>query len=298
LIESCSTCRAMRGEPEVEGQGTFSERLRSFRKGKGSHDPRPTVGVVGGAGRMGSWFAELMERQGFTVLRSDLSTELTPQAMTARCDVVVVSVPIAETLKVIREIGPLLPETGLLMDLTSVKKAPLEAMLEHSAAQVVGLHPLLGPEAGFNSGGRVVVCPGRGESGLSWITQVLQESGLTPVYLDAEEHDRMMGLIQGANHFCTLALALTVSRSGFEVSNLCRCAPETLRERLKRIRFMTEQPVELFGSLIMDNPAAAEFSEQYLELARRLLEICRSKDKQAFAELFASLRETFEAGNK
>jgi prephenate dehydrogenase len=247
---------------------------------------------------MGSWFAELMERQGLTVLRSDLGTELTAAAMTVRCDVVVVSVPISETLKVIREIGPLLSENGLLMDLTSVKKAPLEAMLGHSAAQVVGLHPLLGPEAGFNSGGRVVVCRGRGESGLAWITHVLEKSGLTPVYLDAEEHDRMMGLIQGAHHFSTLALALAVSRSGFELSDLSRCATETFRERLDRIRFMMEQPVELFGSLLMDNPAAAEFSERYLEAARRLLEIFRSKDKQAFADLFLSLRETFEPGDK
>jgi prephenate dehydrogenase len=298
LIESCITCRVMRGEPPVEGQGTFTEELRSFRKGGGGYDPRPTVGVVGGAGRMGSWFAGLMERQGFTVLRSDLGTELTPQAMTVRCEVVVVSVPISETLKVIREIGPLLPENGLLMDLTSVKKAPLEAMLEHSGAQVVGLHPLLGPEAGFNSGGRVVVCPGRGETGLSWITQVLRESGLTPVYLDAEEHDRMMGLIQGANHFSTLALALTVGRSGFEVSNLSRCATETFRERLERIRFMMEQPVELFGSLLMDNPAAAECSKQYLEGARGLLEIIMTKDTQAFGDVFASLRETFGPGKK
>jgi prephenate dehydrogenase len=247
---------------------------------------------------MGSWFAGLMERQGFTVLRSDLGTELTPQAMTVRCEVVVVSVPISETLKVIREVGPILPENGLLMDLTSVKKSPLDAMLEHSVAQVVGLHPLLGPEAGFNSGGRVVVCPGRGESGLSWITRVLQESGLTPVYLGAEEHDRMMGLIQGANHFSTLALALAVSRSGFEVSNLSRCATETFRERLERIRFMMEQPVELFGSLLMDNPAAAECGERYLEGARGLLEIIMKKDKQAFSNLLASLRETFGSGKK
>jgi prephenate dehydrogenase len=282
----------------VEGDGTFAEGLCSSRKEGGSPDPRPTVGIVGGAGRMGSWFAELMERRGLTVLRSDLGTELTPAAMTMRCDVVVVSVPIAETLKVIREIGPLLPENGLLMDLTSVKKAPLEAMLGHSAAQVVGLHPLLGPEAGFNSGGRVVVCRGRGESGLSWITQVLEKSGLTPVHMDAEEHDRMMGLIQGAHHFSTLALALAVSRSGFALSDLSRCTTETFRERLDRIRSMMEQPVELFASLLMDNPAAAEFSEQYLKGARGLLEILRSKDRQAFNDLFASLRETFEPGKK
>lgn len=247
---------------------------------------------------MGSWFAELMERQGLAVLRSDLGTELTPAAMTARCDVVVVSVPIPETLKVIREIGPLVPENGLFMDLTSVKKAPLEAMLRHSAAQVVGLHPLLGPEAGFDSGGRVVVCRGRGASGLAWITHVLERSRLTAVHLDAEEHDRMMGLIQGAHHFSTLALALAVSRSGFELASLYRCATETFRERLDRIRFIMEQPEELFRSLLMDNPAAAEFSEHCLEGARRLLEIVTTNDKQGFTNLFASLRSMFKSGEE
>jgi prephenate dehydrogenase len=242
---------------------------------------------------MGSWFAELMERQGLTVLRSDLHTDLSPAAMTVRCDVVVISVPISETLKVIREIGPLVSEHGLLMDLTSVKEAPLEAMLACSTAQVVGLHPLLGPETGFNSGGRVVVCRGRGESGLVWITGMLEQSGLHVVYLEADEHDRMMGLIQGAHHFCTLALALLIGRSGFHVSDLSRCSTETFRERLERIRSMMEQRADLFGSLLVDNPAAAEFSERYLEAARELFEMIRKGDRGAFKEVFGSLRGVF-----
>jgi len=171
-------------------------------------------------------------------------------------------------------------------------------MLRHSAAQVVGLHPLLGPEAGFNAGGRVVVCRGRGASGLRWITDILERSGLKAVNLDAGEHDRMMGLIQGAHHFSTLALALAVSRSGFDLSNLSRCATETFRERMERIRFITEQPEELFGSLLMDNPAAAEFSEEYLEGARGLLRIIRTKDKQGFSNLFTALREMFRSGKE
>jgi prephenate dehydrogenase len=264
-----------------------------FQKSDGARDPRPVVGIVGGRGRMGSWFAELMERQGLTVLRSDRRTDLSPAAMTAQCDVVVISVPIAETVEVIREIGPLVPERGLLMDLTSVKKAPLETMLACSPAQVVGLHPLLGPESGFNSGARVVVCHGRGESGLAWITGILQESSLHVVYLEAEEHDRMMGLIQGAHHFSTLALALLIGRSGFPVSHLSQCATETFRERLDRIRAVLAQRPDLFGSLLMDNPAAADYSERYLEVAHELFEMISRGDKGGFRELFGSLRAVF-----
>jgi prephenate dehydrogenase len=274
--------------------------VSAFQESGDFRDPRPVVGIVGGRGRMGSWFAALMERQGLTVLRSDRRTDLSPAAMTAQCDVVVISVPIAETLKVIREIGPLVSEHGLLMDLTSVKKAPLETMLACSTAQVVGLHPLLGPETGFNSGGRVVVCRGRGESGLAWITEMLEESSLQVVYLEAEEHDRMMGLIQGAHHFSTLALALLIGRSGFHVSDISRCSTETFRERLDRIRFMMEQRADLFGSLLMDNPAAGEYSERYLEAARELFEMISKGDKGAFKEVFGSLRGVFgprEPGN-
>jgi len=45
--------------------------------------------------------------------------------MAQKSDVVVVSVPIADTVRVIREIGPLVPGEGLLMDLASLKAGPV-----------------------------------------------------------------------------------------------------------------------------------------------------------------------------
>ena len=55
------------------------------------------------------------------------------------------SVPIHRTEEIIREIGPAVRKGGLLMDLTSLKKAPVEAMLKYSGAEVLGVHPLFGP---------------------------------------------------------------------------------------------------------------------------------------------------------
>ena len=34
---------------------------------------------------------------------------------------------------------------ALIMDLTSLKKEPVEAMLKYSEAEVIGIHPLFGP---------------------------------------------------------------------------------------------------------------------------------------------------------
>lgn len=253
----------------------------------------PKVGIVGGTGRMGSWLALLLEARGLTVFRTGRKTDLTPSEMAQQCDVVVISVPIADTVRVIEEIGPLVSENGLLMDLTSVKKAPVEAMLKYSRAEVVGVHPLFGPHGGPNADLRIAVCPGRGHEGRNWIIDTFRDEGFQVITLESEKHDRIMGIVQAVNHFSTLALALCISRSGIEIDHLMNASTLTFNQRLGRIRSIVGQPGHLFGSLLMDNPAAGDFIEQYLESVESLIEVTRNGDKKAFGELFYSLKDFF-----
>lgn len=250
------------------------------------------MGIIGGNGRMGSWFAGLLEAQGVEVLRTGRSAKVSPREMARHCNVIVVSVPIAATMEVIREVGPLVPEDGLLMDLTSIKKLPLDAMLRYSRSQVVGLHPLFGP-APEGKDLSVVVCPGRGHEGLEWITSVFRKGGIRVISLGPEAHDRLMGIIQGATHFATLALALSIERSGYAMKELLDCSTPTFRLYLDRIRNMLEQPSGLFGSLLMDN----SFTEKHLKIYRRsceqLEQITRDGDREEFEKLFDSLTEFF-----
>ena len=258
----------------------------------------PKVGIVGGTGRMGAWLAGLLKRRGLTVLTTGLSTELTPAEMARQCDVVVISVPIADTEQVIRDIGPMIPEEGLFMDLTSIKKGPVEAMLKYSRAQVVGIHPLFGPDIIPEGDLRVAICPGRGKNGLNWITGVLQDEGLKVSLIEAEEHDRIMALIQTVNHFSTLTLAICISDSGFELKDLVNLSTRTFLERLDRIRAIIAQPAELFRSLLMENTAATEFIEKYRESMGQLIRITRDEDREAFNELFEGLKEVFSSSVK
>jgi prephenate dehydrogenase len=258
----------------------------------------PTVGIVGGTGRMGSWFANLFERGGLRVLRAGRKTRLTPSSMVRKSDVVVISVPIAETVEVIRELGPLVRENGLLMDLTSIKKGPLEAMLQYSRAEVVGTHPLFGPEEEDRAERKVAICPGRGERGLRWLTGILGKAGIRVVVMDPEEHDRIMGLIQGVSHFSTLALALCISRSGFSFDDVLRCATWNFKSGLDRIRAMAGQPSELFESLLMANPGAGEFIERYGDAVEKMMGITRQKDTGAFRGVFNSLKAFFRANQE
>jgi prephenate dehydrogenase len=102
-------------------------------------------GIIGGTPGMGRWMAVLLRAQGFAVSVAGRETKTTAVDLAGRCDVVVVAVPIAATADVIREVGPMLKRGRLLMDLTSLKTEPVALMLAHSAADVVGCHPLFGP---------------------------------------------------------------------------------------------------------------------------------------------------------
>lgn len=259
---------------------------------------RPTVGIVGGTGRMGSWLADLFEGYGLRVLCAGRKTELTPSAMVRKSDVVVISVPIARTVQIIRELGPVVREDGLLMDLTSIKKEPMEAMLKYSRAEVVGAHPLFGPEEGHVPGQRMAICPGRGERGLKWLTGILEQVGIKVVVMDPEEHDRMMGLIQGVSHFSTLALGICISQSGFSYDDVSNCSTQNFRRRLDRMRAIVEQPSELFESILMDNPGAGEFIEQYQDAVERMREITCEGDTAALRGLFRSLKAFFTVNQK
>ncbi|MBW2509879.1 MAG: prephenate dehydrogenase/arogenate dehydrogenase family protein, partial [Deltaproteobacteria bacterium] len=88
-----------------------------------------TIAIIGGEGGMGGSLKKLFSDLGHQVLSADVDTELRPQDAAATADVVVISVPIRETRAVIEQLGPLVREEALLMDVTSIKIDPMEAML-------------------------------------------------------------------------------------------------------------------------------------------------------------------------
>ncbi len=55
------------------------------------------VGIIGGTGGMGQWFADLIKKEGHTVHVSGRKTKLSSEELTKICNVVVVAVPISAT---------------------------------------------------------------------------------------------------------------------------------------------------------------------------------------------------------
>ncbi|MGB5810926.1 MAG: bifunctional chorismate mutase/prephenate dehydrogenase [Polyangiales bacterium] len=251
------------------------------------------VAIVGGAGGMGRSLSTLFADLGHEVLIADLDTELTPRAAARAADVVVISVPIRDTRSVIEELGPELRSDALLMDVTSLKSDPMDAMMNATKASVCGTHPMFGPGVNTYQGQRVVLCPGRGDEWLDWVRQMFRARGLIIAETTPAEHDAMMAIVQVLHHFKTQVLGLALSRLGVPLEETLRyTSPAYLLETYVTGRHFAQSP-ELYGPIEMLNPESERVTAAFREAAEALAAILQAGDQVAFDQVFAEVRGFF-----
>ncbi len=252
-----------------------------------------TIAIIGGHGRIGRVMARLFGDLGHRLLLVDTDTALRAEEAAAVADVVVVSVPIDVTDAVIRAVGPHVREHALLMDVTSVKEAPLQAMLEVTGASVVGTHPMFGPSVHTLQGQRVVICRGRGDTWADWVAQSFSARGLVITETTAAQHDRAMSVVQVLTHFQTQVQGLTLSRLGLPLAEtLPFTSPAYLLELYVAARHFAQDPA-LYGSIEMRNPRTAEITAAFGQSVQDVADILARGDQAAFSRLFDEVRAFF-----
>ena len=252
-----------------------------------------TVAIIGGEGGMGRSLNRLFSDLGHDVLSADLDTALRPEKAAATADVVIISVPIRDTRAVIEQLGPLVRRDALLMDVTSIKADPMEAMLASTDASVVGTHPMFGPGVNTYQGQRVVICPGRGDEWLDWARQMFTARGLVITETTPSEHDSMMAIVQVLHHFKTQVLGLALSRAEAPLEETLRfTSPAYLLEAYVTGRHFAQAP-ELYGPIEMLNPDSERVIDIFRNAAADLAEILANQDQAAFDKVFADVRAFF-----
>lgn len=288
------------GLPVGEIESIFRVLLRSSRDHQAAlraevpvdAEPR-TVAIIGGHGKMGALFARLFGDMGHRLLIVDLDTELSAVDAAAVADVVVISVPIDDTERVIRDVGPHLRNDALLMDITSIKSAPVEAMLAGTRASVVGTHPMFGPGVHSLQGQRMVVCRARGDAWADWVVQTFSARGLAVTEATPVQHDRAMSVVQVLTHFQTQVLGLTLARLGIPLDETMRfTSPAYLLELYVAARHFAQDP-RLYGPIEMRNPGTAAVTGAFRDAAQELGAVISSGDQDAFSALFEDVQQFF-----
>lgn len=238
------------------------------------------VGIIGGTNGMGHWFADLLKKEDCTVYVCGRKTKLGINDLARLCNVIVVSVPIPATSDIIKQVGPLLSKDALLMDLTSLKKEPVKLMLANSKAEVIGCHPLFGPQLKNLSGQNVILCPARGKKWLGWLQGVFKKNKLAVWTSTSEKHDKMMAMVQVLNHFNTITMGIALAKTKIPLDEINKYSTPFFRTKLDIIRKLFTDGPELYVDLITENPE----TNKILDIYEKTVKDFRSKIKSGKRE--------------
>jgi len=255
------------------------------------------IGLVGGSGKMGQWFRRFFTAAGYRVEIAGRKTAMTPVELAKKSHVLIVTVPIDVTCATIKELGPYLAKDALFMDLTSLKKEPVEAMLKYSKAEVIGTHPLFGPRERSLKGKNIVLCPARGKKWLPWLKDLFGSYGGHLEIMSPDEHDRAMAIVQGLVHTAHMAMGMTVAGSKFLLSTFDSISTPNFKKKLQQVRRLFSQDPTLYAQMLFYNPYVLPILESYMDNLHRLVSAVREKETAAIAKVFAGVRLYIKSEN-
>jgi len=247
------------------------------------------VGVIGGSAGMGRWLADFLACAGCEVAVADLQTDRTASDVAQSVDVLFIAVPIGITLDVISQVGGLVRPGGALADITSLKEREVSAMLAAASpgVEVFGTHPLFGPRSSSVEGRNIITCPGRGERWLTWFEDLLAERGAVVTRTDAAQHDEMMSIVQGLEHFSTVATGLALKELGVPTEQFAPFATPSFGHKVDAIRRVFCDNPRLYGEIMAQNPRNGRVVQAYLGIANQLAEAVSSGDAESLTKAIA-----------
>ena len=254
---------------------------------------RFSIGVIGGTQGMGAFLARVFFAGGFAVETMGLGEGPTAEEVASRNDVVIVAVPIAATVEVIQKIAPHVKPGATLIDVTSIKRAPLEAMLAHApeGVNVVGTHPMFGPHGLDFDRQKVVLCRGRGDEAFVRVKKLFETFGAETIEAIAEEHDAQMALIQVLVHEKTMVLGSVLERLKADLGRSLQFASPIYRTELAMIGRMFSQRAELYADILTANAAAPNLSHVFEQEAAFFARAVAMGDRETVIKRFQHVAE-------
>ena len=247
-----------------------------------------SIGIIGGTQGMGAFLARVFTDGGFAVEAMGLGEGPSAIEVASRNDLVIVAVPIAITVSVVKAIAPFVRKGACLMDVTSIKRPPLEAMLEAAleGVDVVATHPMFGPHGVDFDRQKVVLCKGRGDAAFARVKKLFESFGAETIEATAEEHDAQMALIQVLVHEKTMVLGSVLARLGADLGRSLQFASPIYRTELAMIGRMFSQRAELYADILTVNPEAPRLSHVFEQEAAHFARAVAMKDRDSVVKRF------------
>lgn len=181
-------------------------------------------------------------------------------------DIVILSVPIEKMEEVLHSIKNKINPGTLVLDVCSVKIFPCELMMRilPKNIEIIGTHPLFGPESAKNSlkGMKIALCNVRSKR-VEKVRKFCENLGLIVIEVSPEEHDKEMAASQALTHF--------VGRT-FEKMNIKKISlgTKTFDDLVDISHIIRNDSTSLFENIETKNPFAGKIRKKFIEESKKL----------------------------
>ena len=257
------------------------------------------VAVIGGAGKMGRWFARYFVRHKHEVTISDIDMESAAafskslgielarsNSEAARsADIIVICTPINTVPTVIEGMLEDLNPTMTVVEISSVKFPVISIMRKISLMGIRGLsvHPLFGPGLEDLSGERMALVPIKDETSEIRLAKQLFPD-LEIISVDFEKHDHVMALTLSLTHFINIVLASVLSKE--DIRELKSLGGTSFKIQLLLSESIMMENSKLCASIQMSNPYTIQYLEMFLSEAHKLMRFIKDGEEEKFINLY------------
>jgi chorismate mutase/prephenate dehydrogenase len=258
--------------------------------------------IIGGAGKMGAWFAHFLSSQGFAIEISDPSTAAVPFPRIADWgenaldhDLIIVATPMKVAGSVLNELAARRPH-GVVIDIGSLK-SPLRSGLERLVAagcQVTSIHPMFGPDTRLLSGRHVVFCDVGVPEATSAARALFASTMAEQIEMSVDDHDRLMAYVLGLSHALNLAFFTALAASDELVPRLQRMSSTTFDAQLRVATLVARDNPHLYYDIQTLNDFGAASLQALRAATERIERLVQTGDEAGFVELMAAGRHYLE----
>jgi len=275
---------------------TTQEQLSVVAKGTGSGR---RVLVIGGAGKMGGWFAQFLATQGFSVEVADpnggppgIPHVADWRTTDLKHDYIICATPLSVTDAILKDLASRKPP-GVVLDVGSLK-SPLRAGLKELQAaglRVTSIHPMFGPDTQLLSGRHVIFVDLGNADALEKARELFAPTMAEQVVMSLDDHDRLIAYVLGLSHALNIAFFTALADSGEAAPRLVKLASTTFDSQLDVATKVAQESPDLYFEIQSLNDYGSESLEALAQAVDRIRTAISSQDREAFVALMRRGRD-------
>lgn len=255
--------------------------------------------VIGGAGRMGRWFVDYLDAQGFRVEVLDPAGPVAgfphvPDLSSTDLDqdLIVIAAPLRETERTLVALAKR-PPAGLVLDIGSLKR-PLRSALEalsRAGGKVASIHPMFGPDTALLSGRHVIFVDVGDRIAMAEARKLFEPTMAELAEMSFDRHDRLIAYVLGLSHALNISFFTVLDRSGEAAAELAAISSTTFDAQISIARRLAEENPRLYFEIQSLNESGGDVLDHLAAITDELREIVRGGDEAGFVALMERGRQ-------